>query len=184
MKVIPRDDPYVKDRGKENIIEQTELVSLACSCTLLDPTRRCSTATYKTAHTDPRHMCNKTRMRLTYSWNSGGLNFSCSVEKLFRLTVSTKRLRETIMLLYEEQAVVHIYSDPDDKEAIGVACACGCACICCNWSVCSQKCQGSPGHNTECRVRHDLGISIEVVHFDMRSEICVCLGSMMPLYLP
>ena len=168
----------------ESIIEQTEITSRGCSCTLLAPMCRCSTATCKTAHTGARDMCNKTCMRLAYSCNSGGLNLICSVETFLRVIVSTKRLRETIMLLYEEQAVVHFYSDPDDKEAIGVACACGCACICCNGSVCSKKCQGSPGHNTECRARHDLGISIEVVHFDMRSEICVCLGAMMPLYLP
>ena len=127
-------------------------------------------------------MCNKTRMRLTYSCNSGGLNLSCSVEKLFRLTVSTKRLRETRMLLYGEQAFVHISSEPDDKEATLMTPLTKCAC--CNWSVCSQRCQDSPGHNTECQARHDFGISIGVVHFDKRNAICVYLDAMMPLSLP
>ena len=107
-----------------------------------------STATYKTAHKDGRDMCDKTCMRLTHSCNSGGLNLICSVEKLLRVTVRTKRLRDTMMLLYGDQTVVYIYSKLNDKEAIGATCPCGCVCICCDWSVCSQQSQASLGHIT------------------------------------
>ena len=126
----------------------TEIASLEYPCTLLPPMCRCSTVTCKTPHTDARDKCNKTCMRLTYSCNLGGPNLICSVEKLLRVTVRTKRLRDTMMFLYGEQTVVYIYSDLNDKEAIGVTCPCGCVCICCDWSVCSQQSQANLGHIT------------------------------------
>ena len=48
----------------------------------------------------------------------------------------------------------------------------------------SQKGQGSLGHINDGRARHNLRISIEVVHFDMRSAICGCLDATVPPSLP
>ena len=86
------------------------------------------------------------------------------------------------MHLYGERAFVHISSEPDDKEAASMTPLT--KCVCCNWSVCSQRCQDSPGHNTECQATHDSGNSIGVVHFDQINVIYVCLAVMIALSLP
>jgi len=48
-------------------------------------------------------------------------------------------------------------------------------CIRCNWPVCSEKCQDSPMHDSECRATKAAGSRIKVEHFDQINMMYACI---------